>query len=188
MKNKTHSTNVLAINQARLALNENLKTKKSVGFAIHQLVKARNNTCTEFEKQEYTDIIDTIYNNVYTQLTDSIHNNMKTIKLCKKNYKNSQHIYNKYCWLRDGVEIKFDYNGETKHGRIVYPYNIDDYITMEYDYGTCFVTVLTLEFKTTLFGKTKMKEGILMGVRLNEIDGFYDGNNYIKLKQDETSR
>jgi hypothetical protein len=185
--NKTHSTNVLAINRAKLALNENLKTRKAVGFAIHQLIKARNNADTEFEKQEYTDIISTIYNNVYTQLTGSIYDNLKTIKLSKKNYKNSQHIYDKYCWLRDGVEIKFDYNGETKHGRIAYPYNIDDYITMTHEYGTCFINVLTLEPKTTLFGKTKMKEGILMGVRLNEIDGFYNGNNYIKLKQDEIS-
>ena len=185
--NKTHSTNVLAINRARLVLSENLKTRKAVGFAIHQLIKARNNTGTEFEKQEYTDIIDTIYDKVYTKLTDSIYNNLKTIKLSKKNYKDSQHIYDKYCWLRDGVEIKFDYNSETKHGRIVYPYNIDDYITMTYEYGTCFVNVLTLEPKTTLFGKTKMKEGVLMDIRLNEIDGFYDGNNYIKLKQDEIS-
>lgn len=185
--NKTHSTNVLAINRTRLALSENLKTRKAVGFAIHQLIKARNNTGTEFEKQEYTDIIGTIYDKVYTKLTDSIYNNLKTIKLSKKNYKDSQHIYDKYCWLRDGVEIKFDYNGETKHGRIVYPYNIDDYITMAYEYETCFVNVLTLEPKTTLFGKTKMKEGVLMDIRLNEIDGFYDGNNYIKLKQDEIS-
>lgn len=175
--NKTHSTNVLAINRAKLALNENLKTRKAVGFAIHQLIKARNNTDGEFEKQEYTSIIDTIYDNVYTQLTDSIHNNMNTIKLCKKNYKNSQHMFDKYYWLREGVEIQFDYNGETKRGRI-----------MVYNQGTCLANVLILEPKTTLFGKVKMKEGILTSVRLNEIYGFYNGNNYIKLKQDETSR
>lgn len=185
--NKTHSTNVLAINRERLALNKNLKTRKAVGFAIHQLIKARNNTDTEFEKQEYTNVIDTIYDYVYKPLTNSIYENMETIKSSKKWAKKSQHNYDKYCWLRKGVEIKFEHNGKPTYGRILTPVSINDYNETIHNYDYCWICVLTLTPRKTLFGKTKMDEGIVTSVTLDEIYGYYNGNNYISLKQDEIS-
>ena len=71
MTNKAHSANVLAINRAKRALNDNLKTRKAVGYSIHQLIKARNNAQTEFEKREYTNVINTIYDYVYRPLMES---------------------------------------------------------------------------------------------------------------------
>lgn len=185
--NKTHSTNVLAINRERLALNKNLKTRKAVGFAIHQLIKARNNTDTEFEKQEYTNVIDTIYDYVYKPLTNSIYENMETIKSSKKWAKKSQHNYDKYCWLRKGVEIKFEHNGKPTYGRILTPVSINDYNETVRKYDYCWICVLTLTPRKTLFGKTKMDEGTVTSIELNEICGYYNGNNYISLKEDEIS-
>lgn len=182
MTNKTHSTNALAINRAKRALNDNLKTRKAVGFSIHELIKARNNASTEFEKLEYTNIIDTIYNYVYKPITNSILTNMETIKTSKKMAKKSQKNYDKYCWLRKGVEIQFEYNGEIRYGRILLPNNINEYNETLSNYGYCWIYVMIMAPKKTLFGKTKLVEEKVTSVTLNEICGYYNGNNYINLK------
>ena len=182
MTNKTHSANVLTINRTKHTLNDNLKTRKAVGFSIHQLVKARNNASTEFEKQEYTNIIDTIYDYVYKPITNSILTNMETIKSSKKMAKKSQKNYDKYCWLRKGVEIQFEYNGEIRYGRILSPDNINEYNEILSNYDYCWICVMIMAPKKTLFGKTKLVEEKVTGVKVNEICGYYNGNNYIKLK------
>lgn len=180
--NKTHSANVLAINRTKHTLNDNLKTRKAVGFSIHQLVKARNNASTVFEKQEYTNIIDTIYDYVYKPLTDSILTNMETIKSSKKMAKTSQKNYDKYCWLRKGVEIQFEYNGETRYGRILSPDNINEYNETLSNYDHCWICVMIMAPKKTLFGKTKLVEEKVASVTLDDIYGYYNNNHYIILK------
>ena len=187
MTNKTHSANVLAINRTRRTLNDNLKTRKAVGYSIHQLIKTRNNATTEFEKQEYTNVIDTIYDYVYKPLTNSIYENMETIKSSKKCAKKSQRNYDKYCWLRKGVEIQFKYDGKPTYGRILTPVSINEYNEMISNYDFCWINVLILTPRKTWFGKTKMEEGTVTGVTLDEIYGYYNGNNYIILKEDEIS-
>lgn len=182
MTNKTHSTNALAINRAKRALNDNLKTRKAVGFSIHELIKARNNASTEFEKLEYTNIIDTIYNYVYKPITNSIHTNMETIKSSKKMAKKSQHNYDKYCWLRRDVEILFEWNGEIRYGRILSPISVNEYNEAINNHANCWIFILPLTPKKTLLGKTKLKEGAVTSITIDQICGFYTENNYINLK------
>jgi len=182
MTNNPHSANVLAINRTRRTLNDNLKTRKAVGFSIHQLIKARNNASTEFEKQEYTNVIDTIYDNVYKQLTNSIYENMETIKSSKRWAKECQRNYDKYNWVRKGAEIQFSHNGELKYGYILSPVGINDYNEINYKYDRCWICVMIMAPKKTLFGKTKLVEEKVTSITLDEIYGYYNGNNYISLK------
>ena len=182
MTNKAHSANVLAINRAKRALNDNLKTRKAVGYSIHQLIKARNNAQTEFEKREYTNVINTIYDYVYRPLMESISNNMETIKSSKRWAKECQRNYDKYNWLKKGTEIQFNHNGEPKYGYILSPLNINEYNENKYKYDRCWICVMIMKPKKNLFGKTKLVEEKVASVTLNEICGYYNGNNYIILK------
>lgn len=182
MTNNSHSTNVLAINRTRRTLNDNLKTRKAVGFSIHQLIKIRNNAQTEFEKREYTNVINTIYDYVYRPLTESISNNMETIKSSKRRAKECQRNYDKYNWLRKGTEIQFNHNGELKYGYICSPININEYNENNYKYGRCWICVMIMSPKKNLFGKTKLVAEKVTSITLDDIYGYYKGNNYIILK------
>lgn len=182
MTNNSHSANVLAINRTRHTLNDNLKTRKAVGFSIHQLIKIRNNTPTEFEKREYTNVINTIYDYVYRPLTESISNNMETIKSSKKLAKECQRNYDKYNWLRKGTEIQFNHNGELKYGYILSPLNINEYNENNYKYDRCWICVMIMTPKKTLFGKTKLVQEKITSVTLDDIYGYYNNNHYIILK------
>lgn len=182
MTNNSHSTNVLAINRTRRTLNDNLKTRKAVGFSIHQLIKIRNNAQTEFEKREYTNVINTIYDYVYRPLTESISNNMETIKSSKRRAKECQRNYDKYNWLRKGTEIQFNHNGELKYGYICSPININEYNENNYKYDRCWICVMIMSPKKNLFGKTKLVAEKVTSITLDDIYGYYKGNNYIILK------
>jgi hypothetical protein len=180
--NPVHSDNVLKVNRVKLELEDSVKSRKAVGYSIHQLIKARNNVETEYEKQEYTNVIDTLYDLVYKPLTDTIFEDMYTIKSSKQWAKKSQQNYDKYNWLRYRTRIRFKRNQEIKDGLIISPFNVQEYTDNLVKYDFCWICVIPLGVKKTFFGKTKEVEELVTSVSLDEIIGYYNCDNYIELK------